>query len=157
MNYKEREETLVKEFQLTDVNGLVHKAIIVGILRVEKWIGEDVKFTSFESKNKTVTTKTQTQVELFNKELYLGLSITNPTDVYNYDFGLKVAIGRANKEKKRIGLIITEDRSMLGPSMCAAILDQQIQYIKDNLTKFLVVKPVAKVADDYVASTLVVK
>lgn len=146
MNYKEREETFVKEFQLTDVNGLVHKAIIVGILRVEKWVGEDIKYNTFASKNKTVTTKTETKVELFNKELYLGLSITNPSDDYNYEFGLQVAIGRANKEKKRLGLVITEDRSMLGPSMCNAILDQQIAYIRENMTKFLVVKPVLPVA-----------
>lgn len=146
MNYKEREETFVKEFQLTDVNGLIHRAIIVGVLRVEKWAGEDVKYSTFTSKNKTVTTKTQTKTELFNKELFIGLSITNPSDDYNYEFGLKVALGRANKEKKRLGLIITEDRSMLGALMCNAILDQQIQYIRDNMSKFLVVKPALPVA-----------
>lgn len=141
MNYKERQETMVKEFDITDVNGQVHKAIIVGILTVEKWDGQDIKRKSFTSKNKTVITETVTKTTCYNKEFAIGLSIANPTDAYNYDMGLQIATGRAEKETKRLGLVISEDRTMLGPLMCEAIIEQQIEYICENQGHFLVVKP----------------
>lgn len=141
MNYKERQETFIKEFDITDINGQVHKAIMAGILTVEKWAGEDIKFSSNKVGIKTVTTKTVTPTECYNKELALGVSITNPNDEFNFELGVQIAEGRANKETKRLGLIISEDRGMLGMAMCNAIMDQQIQYIRENQTHFLVVKP----------------
>jgi len=135
-----RQETIVKEFLITDKNGELHKAILVGVLDVLKYT--DFKETSnvIESKGKLTTITTEWEEKVTNKVLNLGLSITNPSDVYNYSFGVQVATGRALKASKRLGQVFTDTRGMLGASMCIAIMDQQINFIQNNQDMFVKVK-----------------
>ena len=135
-----RQETIVKEFLITDKNGDLHKAILVGVLDVLKFTDfrETSKIT--ESKGKLITTTTEWEEKVTNKVFNLGLSITNPSDAYSYAFGVQVATGRALKATKRLGQVFTNTRGMLGASMCIAIMDQQINFIQNNQDMFVKVK-----------------
>lgn len=138
----ERQEVLATEFLITDINGQVHKAILVGVLNVTKFDKYMDTVKEIQYKDKYVTTMTEWVEKAVDKQLLLGLSITNPTDVYNYEFGVQVAKGRALKPNKRLGAISTSSRGMLGEAMCHAIMAQQIQFIHANQELFVKVKPV---------------
>jgi hypothetical protein len=124
--------TFIKEFVITDKFGIQHPSIMVGILDVNKFEEhfEDEKVTFI--KGKTVTTVTAWSEKAVSKEFNIGLSITNPSDVYNYDDGVRRATGRALKPKKRLGQMYSESRSMLGVEMCYAILEQQTDFVITN-------------------------
>lgn len=142
MKNLERQESVVKEFEITDVNGVNHKAVLVGVLKVEKGTGFKDKETVMFKKNGTVvTTITEWEEKFVIKELYIGLAITNPTDdVYSLEYGTLRAKGRALKPSKRLGHITTDSKSMLGIDMCNAIIDQQISFIQANAGLFIKVK-----------------
>lgn len=137
---QERQETIVKEFLITDKNGEVHKAIMVGVLNVIKFTEYKDTTKVIECKDKLTTITTEWEEKCVRKDLSLGLAITNPTDEYNYSFGVQVAKGRALKENKRLGHIASNARGMLGTSMCIAIMEQQINFIQNNQDLFVKVK-----------------
>lgn len=137
----ERQESVVKEFEITDVNGLAHKAVLVGVLQVEKASEICQKEVVTYKKDCIVTTTTEWEEKLIYKELSIGLAITNPLeDVYDLAYGVIRAQGRALKPSKRLGHVTTDSRNMLGLSMCEAIMNQQIAYIQSNPGSFVKVK-----------------
>jgi hypothetical protein len=140
----EQQSVFVKEFSITDELGTEHKAILAAVLNVSKYVEtfEDVKYSS--AKGKDSRTVTSWQEKKVFKTLSLGLAISNPVDIYNYDKGLGMATGRALKPSKQLLEIDTESRGALGKEMIEAILEQQMNFIKKNYSLFLVItnKPV---------------
>lgn len=142
-NSQERQENLISEFLITDKNGIVHKAILAGVLQVEKTTERFEKEVVVAKKDSVVTTLTEWTEQVVFKSFTMGLAITNPTDdTYDLAYGTRRAIGRATKPNKMIGQLVTNSRAMLGHDMCLAVMDQQISFIRGNQDLFLKVKKV---------------
>jgi len=147
-NSQERQETLVSEFVIIDKNGIEHKAILTGVLKVEKNVEDFEKTNVTRKKDSVVTTTTTWSEQVVFKSFSMGLAITNPTDdTYNLEYGTRRAVGRALKPSKMIGQVGTYSRAMLGREMCQSIMNQQILFIQNNQDLFLKIKS-TKVEED---------
>ena len=149
MKTLERQESVVKEFLITDINGVGHYAILVGVLQVSKsteWLNKGSTVITKKGSH-VVTTFTEWKEDKVFKSLSMGLTINNPEDVYNVEYGTLRAKGRALKPSKRLGYITTEHKAMLGIDMCSAIMDQQIKFIQENAGLFIKVKKAAEVVE----------
>lgn len=141
-NTQKRQENLVSEFVITDVNGVAHKAILAGVLQVEKSTENRAKKSVMHKKDSVVTTFTHWTEKVVYKSFSMGLAITNPTDdTYDLAYGTRRALGRAVKPSKMLGQVASNGSSMLGREMCQAIMNQQISFIQNNQALFLKVTP----------------
>ena len=136
---KDSRVTTTKEFVITDSNAVQHKAILAGVLEIFNY-QEPQQSTSFTTiKGKTVQTVTSWSENRVLKELYVGLSITNPTDAYYIEKGTMIAEGRAMKPNKQIMILTSESRGALGKEMVDVILAQQVEFIQKNFNLFMAV------------------
>jgi hypothetical protein len=127
-----RRETIVKMFSITDEMGTKHEAILVGLLDISKYLENYEDKKTSEIRGKTITTTTTWSEKEVFKMLSIGLAITNPVDIFNYDKGVLIASGRAMKTNKQIGVIYSESKGMLGTEMVNSILEQQKKFILEN-------------------------
>jgi len=153
MTNEKRGEMFVREFSITDDLNVKHKCVLAGVLEVESY-DEEVSTEKYSTKgSKDIQTITSWIERRVYKTLNFGLSITNPTDQFDFDLGLLIAVGRANKPTKVLGTLTSSDRSMLGVEMVEVIMDQQMNYIIQNKGRFLksngpILVPEEKVSDD---------
>jgi len=141
----ETRATIVKEFVITDSNAVEHKAVLVGVLDTFKYQQPNQTTSINTVQGKTVQVITRWSENKALKELSVGLSITNPIDVYDVKKGILIAEGRALRTNKQIMLISSESRGALGKEMIDVILAQQVDFIQKNQGLFLKVgKPSVK-------------
>ena len=132
----------IRQFVITDVNNVEHYAVLAGILEVNKYDSAEYGISVTNLKGKRITTQTTWTEPKVLKNLYLGLSITNPTDNYDPEKGIMIAEGRTLKPSKRIMEISSESRGALGKEMVDAIMTQQIDFIQQNYGLFMQVKKI---------------
>lgn len=133
----ENETVYYKQFQIKDDIGVYHKCILAGVLITDNYIDSQETISIKQVKDKTIETITTWNEKIYHKDFYLGLSITNPTDKYDFGIGSKIARGRALKKSKSLGEISSDSRSMLGPEMIDTIMQQQMRFIEQNKDRFL--------------------
>lgn len=126
-----------RQFMIVDGLNVNHQCILAAVLFIEK--GEEEKeLNSYRLGSKYFTTIKKEWIEkTVLKKLYFGLSITNPTDSYDFEKGKMIAVGRALKPSKSLGSITTESKYMLNTEMVEALLDERVKFITSNVKTFL--------------------
>ena len=95
----------------------------------------------------SVTTEGKTEVDIFGegdyglntytcpKALAIGVSTCLPNDEFNEEIGLKIAVGKALKDRSH--WIFTTDEGLINTGMVEGLLTQEIEYFKKNPGKYL--------------------
>ena len=127
------------EFAIEDSKGNLHNGILVAVVDTTKFKKNLSKVSEQLIKGKKITTYTNWEEDAVIKNVYLGLSISNPEDEYNFEKGFLRAKGRALKPSKRLGEMGTNSRGMLNDAMIDVIMEQQIEFIQNNYDLFFVI------------------
>jgi hypothetical protein len=114
---------------LIDEEGKKHTLIVAGIYLLER----EVKDVIIEKDNGMLITQEEVKI----KTLRIGHAIKHPSDEYNEEFGIRLAMKRAMSEKSRLGYIQTQDFRMLSDSMNEAIIINQVEFISEHIYKFI--------------------
>lgn len=71
------------------------------------------------------------------KHLAIGVSISKPDVEFEDALGKNIAYNRAIKPKSRIGELVSSNINMLTEKMILAIIQNEVNYIKENPVKFM--------------------
>lgn len=74
--------------------------------------------------------------KMFGRKLTLGLSICHPLDTFDEEYGVEVAKGRIERGET-LGSLETSSVTMLTEDAVMAELLVKLQYVMDNIDKFL--------------------
>ena len=122
--------------EFTDFAGNVRKFVVAALSELLP-DGEEV-FTP----NRHYTTDTQFgvvqvsgdgNVEIHDtvlKRVSLGFAVCSPEDEYNEELGKTIALGKA--EKRPVGVMYATKTGMINTSLVDALLDQEVEYFKNN-------------------------
>lgn len=95
----------------------------------------------------SIDTEGNTEVDIFKegnyglntytcpKALAIGVSACLPNDEFNEEIGLKIAVGKALKDRSH--WIFTTDEGLINTGMVEGLLTQEIEYFKKNPGKYL--------------------
>lgn len=136
MKRKERIETLVDQF--VDANGDTRHFVIAAISEVlpttvgEMNPDEDEDFRDMEVSHEVVAYDKYdaNTVDVVVKGLKLGFAICNPSDTFNEQLGITIAVGRARKNAS-YALYATE-AGFINTKLVHAFLEQEAEYFKHN-------------------------
>lgn len=95
----------------------------------------------------SIITEGKTEVDIFGegnyglstytcpKALAIGVSTCLPNDEFNEEMGVKIAVGKALKDRSH--WIFTTDEGLINTGMVEGLLTQEIEYFKKNPGKYL--------------------
>ena len=95
----------------------------------------------------SIITEGKTEVDIFGegdyglntytcpKALAIGVSTCLPNDKFNEEIGIKIAVGKALKDRSH--WIFTTDEGLINTGMVEGLLTQEIEYFKKNPGKYL--------------------
>lgn len=130
---KEKVASITKTF--TDYEGNVRNFTIAAVSSVleEPTIVMDVNKAIGEIYGE----KTELEFDGIQKALYLGVSVQRPNDDFDLELGVKIAIGKAVKEKSRFATLYSTDLGLINSKMVAALLEQEAEFFISNPGKYL--------------------
>lgn len=125
MKRKERIETLVDQF--VDANGDTRHFVIAAISEVLPTTVGDMEVSHEVVAYDEYDANT---VDVVVKGLKLGFAICNPSDTFNEQLGITIAVGRARKNAS-YALYATE-AGFINTKLVHAFLEQEAEYFKHN-------------------------
>lgn len=112
-----KDRVIFKVGEFTDFSGKTRQVIFCAVSTKVYSSGYDDNYNSYET----------------TKSLYLGVSVQNPNDsVADPILGMKIAEGKARKEKSRVGTLLSTSKGMINTKVVEALLEQELEYFKQN-------------------------
>lgn len=71
------------------------------------------------------------------KALHLGISAQRPGEEFNAELGVKIAVGKAKKEKSCFASLYSTDLGLINTKMVEALLEQESEFFINNPGKYL--------------------
>ncbi len=118
---------IVLKDKFVDYVGKEHQFVIAGVKI-------SIKNDSISIKNDGEGVYAVDSIGTIGYALGIGVAICNPVDTFDEKVGVLKALGRAYKQEPTI---FTQYSSQLGDSIINAVLQQEIEYIKQHPEKYI--------------------